>query len=38
MVHDGEAGYDYAVSDIYDLILLDIMLPKMDGISVLTAL
>jgi DNA-binding response OmpR family regulator len=38
MVHDGEAGYDYAVSDIYDLILLDIMLPKMDGISVLKAL
>lgn len=34
-VHDGEAGLDYALSDIYDLILLDIMLPKMDGITVL---
>ena len=32
---DGEAGLDNALSDIYDLIILDIMLPKMDGISVL---
>lgn len=32
---DGEAGLDNALSDIYDLILLDIMLPKMDGISIL---
>lgn len=34
-VNDGEAGLDNALSDIYDLILLDIMLPKMDGISIL---
>jgi two-component system, OmpR family, response regulator ArlR len=34
-VNDGEAGLDYALTDIYDLIILDIMLPKMDGISVL---
>ncbi|WHH61735.1 response regulator transcription factor [Petroclostridium sp. X23] len=34
-VHDGESGVDNALSNIYDLILLDIMLPKMDGISVL---
>lgn len=34
-VHDGEAGLDNALSNIYDLILLDIMLPKMDGISIL---
>jgi DNA-binding response OmpR family regulator len=34
-VHDGEAGLDNALSDIYDLIILDIMLPKMDGISIL---
>lgn len=34
-VHDGEAGLDNALTGIYDLILLDIMLPKMDGISIL---
>lgn len=34
-VHDGQAGLDYGISDIYDLIILDIMLPKMDGIQVL---
>jgi len=35
VVHDGEDGLDYALSDIYDLLLLDIMLPGMDGISIL---
>jgi two-component system, OmpR family, response regulator ArlR len=34
-VNDGESGLDNALSDIYDLIILDIMLPKMDGISIL---
>ena len=34
-VNDGESGLDNALSNIYDLIILDIMLPKMDGISVL---
>lgn len=34
-VHDGETGLDNGLSGIYDLIILDIMLPKMDGISVL---
>ncbi|MDF2545988.1 MAG: DNA-binding response regulator [Anaerosolibacter sp.] len=34
-VHDGESGLDNALSNIYDLIILDIMLPKVDGISVL---
>jgi two-component system, OmpR family, response regulator ArlR len=33
-VNDGESGLDNALSDIYDLIILDIMLPKMDGISI----
>ena len=36
--YDGEAGLDNALSAIYDLILLDIMLPKMDGLTVLKAL
>lgn len=35
MVNDGESGLDNALTDIYDLIILDIMLPKMDGISIL---
>lgn len=35
IVHDGQSGLDNALSGIYDLVLLDIMLPKMDGISVL---
>ncbi|CAM3374683.1 MULTISPECIES: response regulator transcription factor [Saccharibacillus] len=35
VVHDGEDGLDYALSGIYDLLLLDIMLPGMDGISIL---
>lgn len=37
-VHDGASGLDYALSGIYDLILLDIMMPEMDGISVLREL
>ena len=32
--HDGESGLDNALSGIYDLILLDVMLPKLDGFSV----
>jgi len=36
--HDGEAGLDNALSDIYDVILLDVMLPKMDGFTVLRRL
>lgn len=34
-VNDGKSGLDNALSDIYDLIILDIMLPEMDGITVL---
>ena len=33
-VYRGDDGYDYASSGIYDMILLDIMLPGMDGFSV----
>ena len=32
-VHDGQSGLDNALSGIYDLLLLDIMLPEMDGIT-----
>ncbi len=34
-VYDGLSGLDYIMSGIYDLILLDIMLPKMNGLEVL---
>lgn len=33
-VHDGQTGLDYALSGIYDVIILDVMLPKMDGFAV----
>lgn len=33
--NDGESGLDDALSGIYDVIILDVMLPKMDGISIL---
>ena len=36
--HDGECGLDNALSGIYDLILLDIMLPKLDGFALLRQL
>jgi DNA-binding response OmpR family regulator len=36
--NDGISGLDNALSGIYDLILLDIMLPGMDGISILRKL
>ena len=32
--HDGEAGLDNALTSIYDVILLDVMLPKLDGCGV----
>ncbi len=33
--NDGESGLDDALTGIYDVIILDIMLPKLDGISLL---
>lgn len=35
---DGEDGYYQALSGVYDIIVLDIMLPVMDGLSVLRRL
>ena len=37
-VHDGAAAYDYACTGSYDAVILDIMMPKMDGIQVLRKL
>ncbi|APM40219.1 response regulator transcription factor [Clostridium kluyveri] len=36
--YNGESGLDCGLSGIYDIIILDIMLPKMDGISLLKEL
>ena len=33
-VHDGQSGLDWGTSGIYDVIILDVMLPKMDGFEV----
>lgn len=35
---DGEEGLSLGLSDVYDAIILDIMLPKMNGLSVLQKL
>ncbi|WP_455505108.1 response regulator transcription factor, partial [Clostridium sp.] len=37
-VFNGKEAYEYAVSDNYDGIILDIMMPELDGIEVLTKL
>lgn len=37
-VYNGEDAYDYALSGGYDGIILDIMMPKRDGIEVLSTL
>ena len=36
--HNGTEGYDLASSEVYDVVLLDIMLPGRDGLSILRAL
>lgn len=33
-VYDGEAGAEYAELGVYDLLILDVMMPKMDGYQV----
>ena len=37
-VHDGRTALDYAGTGGYDAIILDIMMPKLDGLQVLTRL
>ena len=37
-VFDGRSGLDYAESLLYDVIILDVMLPKMDGFEVIKRL
>ncbi len=34
-VHDGEDGYHYIMSNIYDIVILDVMLPHMNGFEIL---
>lgn len=33
--NDGESGLDNALTGIYDVIILDVMLPKLDGFSII---
>lgn len=38
IVYDGKDGYDYAASGIYDVVILDIMLPGMNGFEIVKSL
>ena len=38
VVHDGQDALHYGLAQNYDCLVLDIMMPKMDGIEVLRAL
>ncbi len=38
VAYDGEYGFDLASTQDYDVIILDLMLPKMDGIEICTQL
>lgn len=38
IIYDGQSGYDYASSFSYDAIILDAMLPKIDGFEVIKKL
>lgn len=35
LANDGEEGLDKALKDIYDCVILDIMLPKLSGTDIL---
>lgn len=34
VAYDGEAGLDFATGEEYDLVILDLMLPKIDGLTI----
>src|SRR6266851_2325670 len=34
LAHDGHAGLDLALSDTYDVVILDVMLPGIDGLEI----
>ena len=34
VAYDGEQGFDLAATEDYDVIVLDLMLPKMDGMDI----
>ena len=38
LAHDGQEGQHLALSEAYDLIILDLMLPSVDGLSILRKL
>ncbi|TVL09836.1 response regulator [Shewanella algae] len=38
LAHDGQSGLELAITNDYDLILLDVMLPKLNGFEVLREL
>lgn len=38
LVYDGESGLDYALMESYDVIILDVMLPKINGFEVVKRL
>ena len=38
LAHDGAYGLDCALSGIYDIIILDIMLPERSGLEILKTL
>ena len=37
-VHDGDDGLNYGLTGLYDVIILDIMLPKLNGLQILKIL
>ena len=37
-VYDGESGLEFGLSNVFDIILLDVMLPEMSGFDVLKKL
>lgn len=37
-VHNGQDGFDYAMTGIYDVIIMDIMMPRQDGYQVTSRL